>query len=70
MAGQRFLKLNRGSDNAKPRRRRHLVVLAAAADSFLAAARAVRAARVAWPDPAEAPAHPGSTALPAKSAAS
>jgi hypothetical protein len=38
MAGQRFIELNRGSDNAKPHPRVQLVVLAAAVGSFLAVA--------------------------------
>jgi hypothetical protein len=38
MAGQRFTKRNRGSDNAKARRRRQLIGLGAAAGTFLAAA--------------------------------
>jgi hypothetical protein len=38
MAGQRFTKRNRGSDNPKPRRRRQLIGLGAAAGTFLAAA--------------------------------
>jgi len=38
MAGQRFTKRNRGSDDAKARKRRHVVRLGAAAGTFLAAA--------------------------------
>jgi len=38
MAGQRFTKRNRGSDDAKARKRRHVVRLGAAASTFLAAA--------------------------------
>ena len=38
MAGQRVIKLNRGSDKAKARRRRQLVVLRPAGGMFLAAA--------------------------------
>jgi hypothetical protein len=38
MAGQRFTKRNRGSDNAKARRRRQLIGLGAATVTFLAAA--------------------------------
>jgi hypothetical protein len=38
MIGQRFIKLNRAADDATARRRRQLVVLAAVAGSFLAAA--------------------------------
>jgi hypothetical protein len=38
MTGQRFTKRNRGSDNAKARRRRQLIGLSAAAGTFLTAA--------------------------------
>jgi hypothetical protein len=38
MAGQRFTKRNRGSDNAKARRHSQLIGLGAAAGTFLAAA--------------------------------